>query len=821
MWRSKYNHKSWSFFLFLFLTLRGYYVKSYHLIDHHEKIYFLKPGDIMLGGIFTLHWSDMDTYNCTQIRPLREIFRVEAMAYAVEKVNQRKDMLPGLQLGFQILDDCGTEQSSLAAVLHFVPGDIHQIPHDGCMCPDIERRTNIVGIIGPPLSTNAIPTSKLLNLFHMPQISHAATSDELSNKIVHPYFLRTVPPESQRAQAIVDLLLHFNWTYVFTINSAESYGRNGINKFIVAASGSICVADRLEVSELLTDEGFDKVVEKMVNNSNARVVVLFSLTREADLLFSALKRAKVERSFTFITTDREALDLGQGGHAGAVAGGLFVGSVKAEVEGLNDHLRSLLPEHHMENPWFPEYYDQYMNCTHRNSTCNADFHLQESQTYSLGVVDAVFAYASALDEMRKDLCPGNQTCDKLKEAARDGDQLLRYLHNNMFIGGTGETRFDSHGDVMAKFALFALQFENDKYELINVGKVDIVTGTVSIEQPINWNTGEVPPISRCGKSCGDGQAVAFRQDGCCWDCWTCSDNEIVDSNNSRCEKCQDGFWPDRDFTTCERITPTSIRWSDGVAICLLTLATIGEFITIFVGVFYIRHFRHLVIKASSRELSSILLFGVLLSFIMIYGFITTPSPNSCLLNRIGFMLCFTIIYAPILSRANRIYRIFSAAKKSTKPPPMISPCSQMAQTLILISIQVIINLVWIFLVPPVPVEVMPIPTERKVELYCNITEAEVITSVAYNLLLLVLCCICAFKTRRVPDNYNESRHIAWTVYTVLVIWCAFIPTYFAINDAVTKVTILSMAVLVNAWVNLVFMFFPKLLAVQRTESVAV
>ncbi|XP_077996357.1 metabotropic glutamate receptor 3-like [Glandiceps talaboti] len=817
MWRSKHNYDGWSFFFFLLLSLRAYYVNTYHLMDFHERISYLKAGDIMLGGIFTLHWSDKDTYSCTQIRPLREIFRVEAMAYAVEKVNQRKDMLPGLQLGFQILDDCGTEQSSLAAALDFVPSDLQQVQEGGYTCPDIERRTNIVGIIGPPLSTNAIPTSKLLNLFHMPQISHAATSDELSNKIVHPYFLRTVPPESQRAQAIVDLLLHFNWTYVFTINSAESYGRNGINKFIAAASGSICVADRLELSsELLTDEGFDKVVEKMVNNSNARVVVLFSLTREADLLFSALKRAKVERSFTFITTDREALDLGQSGHAGAVAGGLFVGSVKTEVEGLNDRFRSLLPKQHLENPWFLEYYNHYLN-----NTRNADFHLQESQTYSSDVVDAVYAYASALDRMRKDLCPENQTCEKLKEDARDGDKLLRYLHNNTFTGGNGETRFDSRGNVVAKFALVVLQFENDMYELVNVGKIDTVTDTVSIEQSINWNTGEVPPISRCGKSCGAGQVAAYRQDGCCWDCWTCYTNEMVNSNNSRCEKCQVGFWPNSDFTTCERITPTSMRWHDGVAICLLTLATIGEVITIFVGVFYIRHFRHVVIKASSRELSSILLFGVLLSFIMIYGFITTPSPNSCLLNRIGFMLCFTIIYAPILSRANRIYRIFSAAKKSAKPPPMISPCCQMTQALLLITVQVIINLVWIFLVPPVPVEVMPIPTERKVEIYCNMTEAEVITSVAYNLLLLVLCCICAFKTRRVPDNYNESRHIAWTVYTVLVIWCAFIPTYFAIKDAVTKVTILSMAVLVNAWVNLAFMFFPKLLTVQRTESVVV
>nr|XP_006816080.1 PREDICTED: metabotropic glutamate receptor 3-like [Saccoglossus kowalevskii] len=791
-------------------------------MERHNTVSYLKQGDLMLGGIFTIHWYDKEDNSCTQIRPLREMFRVEAMAYAIDQINKRNDVLPGYTMGFQILDDCGTEASSLAAVLHFVPGDIHKDPKlDECECPGLEDKTKIIGIIGPPLSTNAIPTSKLLHLFHKPQISHAATSDELSNKDIHTYFLRTVPPESQRTLAIVELLLQFNWTYIFTLNSAENYGRNAISNFTTdAINHHICIAARLEISSSVnTDDDVDKLVSGMISNPHARVVVMFSLTREADMLFAALKRANADKMFTFITTDREALDLGQDGHASAASGGLFVGTIKKAVDGLEEHFNSFSPKDHIENPWFLEYYSHYFNCSDRTSNCNDSFHIRESRTYAASVVDAVYAYAGALHRMQNESCQDNN-CDKFMEDAMNGDKLLRYLLNNTFDGVNGKTRFNSRGDIVAQHPLFVLQFVNDKYELVNVGNVDTVNHVVNINGSINWNTGHSPPESRCGEPCQPGEVATFRKDGCCWDCWTCYANEIVNENSSKCIECDEGFWPNKDITTCEKILPTHLQWTSGVAICLLTFATFGECVVVFIIVYYIKYRRHLVIKASSRELSAILLCGISVSFGIIFSFIAKPSVSSCFVNRLGFMLCFTIIYAPILSRANRIYRIFSAASNSAKPPVMISPCSQVVLTLLLILGQLVITLIWVMLRPPGPVEMVPVRTQKRVELSCNITEGEMISSVCYNLLLLIMCCFYAFKTRNVPDNYNETRHIGWTVYTVLVIWLAFIPTYFAIKDAILKVVILSMAIIINAWDNLLFMFLPKILTVTRTTTAA-
>lgn len=52
-------------------------------------------------------------------------------------------------------------------------------------------------------------------------------------------------------------------------------------------------------------------------------------------------------------------------------------------------------------------------------------------------------------------------------------------------------------------------------------------------------------------------------------------------------------------------------------------------------------------------------------------------------------------------------------------------------------------------------------------------------SLAYNLLLIVCCTVYAFKTRKIPENFNETRHIGFTMYSTCILWLSFMPIYFA------------------------------------------
>lgn len=49
---------------------------------------------------------------------------------------------------------------------------------------------------------------------------------------------------------------------------------------------------------------------------------------------------------------------------------------------------------------------------------------------------------------------------------------------------------------------------------------------------------------------------------------------------------------------------------------------------------------------------------------------------------------FSVMYASLLVKTNRISRIFNCARKSAKRPSFISPKSQMLITFILVGIQV-------------------------------------------------------------------------------------------------------------------------------------
>lgn len=52
----------------------------------------------------------------------------------------------------------------------------------------------------------------------------------------------------------------------------------------------------------------------------------------------------------------------------------------------------------------------------------------------------------------------------------------------------------------------------------------------------------------------------------------------------------------------------------------------------------------------------------------------------------------------------------------------------------------------------------------------------------FNMLLILLCTLYAFKTRKIPENYNEAKYIAFTMYSTCIVWLAFVPIYFSTNN---------------------------------------
>ena len=56
-----------------------------------------------------------------------------------------------------------------------------------------------------------------------------------------------------------------------------------------------------------------------------------------------------------------------------------------------------------------------------------------------------------------------------------------------------------------------------------------------------------------------------------------------------------------------------------------------------------------------------------------------PGPIVCGIQRFGVGVGFAVTYAALLTKTNRIARIFDSARHSAKRPPFISPRSQVSK----------------------------------------------------------------------------------------------------------------------------------------------
>ena len=68
-------------------------------------------------------------------------------------------------------------------------------------------------------------------------------------------------------------------------------------------------------------------------------------------------------------------------------------------------------------------------------------------------------------------------------------------------------------------------------------------------------------------------------------------------------------------------------------------------------------------------------------------------------------------------------------------------------------------------------------------------DSSFLLSQVFNVLLIIVCTVYAIKTRKIPENFNESKFIGFTMYTTCIIWLAFLPIYFGTantNEVITR-----------------------------------
>ena len=115
--------------------------------------------------------------------------------------------------------------------------------------------------------------------------------------------------------------------------------------------------------------------------------------------------------------------------------------------------------------------------------------------------------------------------------------------------------------------------------------------------------------------------------------------------------------------------------------------------------------------------------------------------------------------------------------------------------------------------PPVSKMTMLNLNEKLVNWMCSVPELTFAACVSFNLLLMVVCAHHAFKTRNLPANFNETKYIMFSIYSTVLLWLSFLPTYYTAKRYTDKALALAVALLFNVLSSQTFVFLPKLYAV--------
>lgn len=680
-----------------------------------------------------------------------------------------------------------------------------------------------MGVIGAHSSDLSKVVADFLRVFEIPQISYGSSASVLSDKTIYSYLFRTIPPDTQQAKAMAAICQKLGWTYVTTVHSYGLYGEKGMEDFRAAAkSHKICIAQRLKLTAFPSNEEYDDLVKKLNNEQRARAVVMFVDIRDTREIFNALHRNNITKQFYWVGSD------GWGNNLNALEsferyaeGAITITQLDTPVEGFKKYFENLnvYDPSNRNNSWMRGFWQSHFrcdlqglhprfgkNCSGNESLTSTPFPRAPVQT----VVNAVYAMAHALHNYTEGNCHNYSGGTRHHGRLPVNRKILRGCLKNVTFTSqeNGEQlKFDPNQELLRNHSIHTFRKYNGSYMYMSVGSY----GTYGLELDLSRLIWTEQNKSVCSDACENGyyrQRKGHHDIHCCWKCEPCKEREIVDDMNNTCFECPFGKMPDANQSRCMDL-PVVVAMSDGAAKALLAVSVVGLVFVIVTAVIFFRNGSVPLIKASSRELSGVILIGLALLFIFPWVLFARPTSSLCISQPLIMGVALSSCYAPLFMKILRIYRIFKTARISAGKPILISPSSQVLIAVGLITIQLLFSLISFFPTPPEPMT-REIDDAKSLFLECSMGKDVFATLLSYNMFLMVLCTVMAFKTRKFPRNFNEAKYIGFTMYFTCFVWIIFFPSYLSRGDGLGRIIWESSAVVLVGWITLIGLFGPKI-----------
>ncbi|XP_053324182.1 extracellular calcium-sensing receptor-like [Spea bombifrons] len=299
---------------------------------------------------------------------------------------------------------------------------------------------------------------------------------------------------------------------------------------------------------------------------------------------------------------------------------------------------------------------------------------------------------------------------------------------------------------------------------------------------ITWKNYRMPRL-RCTEMCHPGFRKALREGFhiCCYDCIPCSEGEFSNVSDSEdCFKCPENEWPDQQKTKCiPKILEFLSYETDVLALVFCVTSIFSVLITTVTVVIFFSFRDTPIVKANNRNLSFVLLGFLKLSFLCVFLFIGRPLDITCMIRHISFGMAFSAALSCVLAKTIMVCIAFKATKPGSTWRNWMGLKVSNAVVLVGSSGQVLISVIWLLLSPPFQELDMHTFT-GKIIVQCN--EGSVLAffcMLGYMGLLAAVSFFLAFMVRTLPDNFNEAKHITFSMLVFCSVWVCAIPAYLS------------------------------------------
>ncbi|KAK9397910.1 type-2 vomeronasal receptor [Crotalus adamanteus] len=820
--------------------------KSYH------------SGDLIIGGIISLIYmmSNLITFKRIPSEELiddpflflQNYLHILSLVFAVKEINENPQILPNITLGFGIYNNYLTATWTYLASMELLSSHDKFVPNYKSSI-----HQNLVCVIAGPNSHLSQVMADILSIYKIPQVTYGS-APVMDNRIHTAFFYQMFPNEHLQIMGILQLLLHFKWSWIGILFHKNEIAERFIREVLVLFSQNGICFDYIEEFPIVTfsndlGEKMDSFLQiyKVITTSISSVVIVYCenqimvlfriISSVSEYLDTTLKRKdkvwifSAQMEYTSLPFQRDSsMDF--------IHGALSFSVSSKELLGFKTFLqmRNSVPEE--EDSFSRVFWEQAFGCSFSNSTlntkseerCTREEKLENlpDSVFQLGMTGQSYSIYNAVYGVAHALQAIHTSHSKHRAMAARGKQKLlfhqvwqlhHYLRKVSFNNSAGENiLFDKNGKVATGFDIINwVTFPNQSFLRIKVGKVNpsaqleslLSLSVDNIVWPKLFN--QTQPLSLCNAHCSLGYSKVKIEGKpfCCYKCLCCPEGKIANQTDlDDCIPCPEESYPNKNQDLCIQKHPTFLSYKEPLGITLTSVTFFFSFISAVVLGVFIKNQDTPIVKANNRNLTYILLIALFLSFLCTLLFIGQPDQVKCLMRQTSFGIIFSIALSCILGKTTIVVLAFMVTKPGSKMRKWVG--KRLANIIVLSCslVQITICSVWLAISPPFPDSDMHSMVDEIV-LECN--EGSVIMFymvLGFMGFLAAISFTVAFLARKLPDSFNEAKFITFSMLVFCSVLISFVPTYLS-SKGKYMVAVEVFSILMSAAGLLCCIFSPK------------